>query len=129
MLPSFLLPDTLARKDGQGEDVALEESPLTPLLITLEINRILEQESLNVSVLGSSDGRTWNRLGAFPAKSYCGQYSLVLDLAQHRDVRALRVDWSMSRWTTRWNPGERELACGFRVLAEEAAAHAVAGAA
>lgn len=125
MLPSFLLPDTLARGNGQGPGISIDSPPAGSLYITLEITRILEQESLRVSVLGSADGRAWQRLAAFPPKSYCGSYSLLLDLSRHRNLRMLRVDWSMTRWTV----AERAPVFGFYVLAEEANARAAAGAA
>ena len=123
MLPSFLLPDTLARENGQG--VALDFSPGGPLRITLEITRILEKESLSVWVMGSRDGHIWEHLAAFPPKSYCGTYSLLLDFSRHRGVRALRVDWSMTRWTG----ANRAPVFGFYVFAEEAHARVAAGAA
>jgi hypothetical protein len=120
MLPTFLLPDLVARADGVGTQTELGVAGGKALLLTLGIDRILEQESLDVSLWGSEDGDRWERLSAFPEKSYCGTYSLMLDLRKRSDIRYLRAQWKMRRW------GVSELGplFGFHVLAEEARAHA-----
>jgi len=122
--PSFLLPDTLARENGQGKGVPVDTSSGGTLRITLGITHILEKESLHVSIWGSADGRHWERLTVFPPKSYCGNYALDLDLARREPVRMLRVEWSMRRWTA----AARAPAFGFHVLAEEARMKVAAGA-
>jgi hypothetical protein len=98
MSSAFLLPENTVREGGQGPELRLEEQRRKPLLLTLGISRILEQESLDVSVWGSSDGREWRPLAAFPPKSYCGKYYLTLDLARRPEVNMLRAQWNMSRW-------------------------------
>ena len=100
MIPVFLLPENTAREGGQGPEFPLDAAVRAPLLLTLGINRILEEENLEVSILGSSDGRQWQPVAAFPPKSYCGTYHLLLDLARHPDIRRLRAAWKMSRWDT-----------------------------
>jgi len=55
MRPKILLPETVARKDGSGTEVALERGSKS-MLLTLGITRIIEREILDVSVWGSSDG-------------------------------------------------------------------------
>jgi hypothetical protein len=122
MLPRFLLPETVARQDGTGSQVALDCS-CTALQLTLGITRIIEEASLDVSICGSPDGEEWHPLAAFPEKSYCGNYSMVLDLSQHPEIRHLRAEWKMGRW------GQRENGplFGFYVAGEEVKArHAVA---
>ena len=98
MFPRFLLPETVSREDGAGAAVTLDQNPGAALL-TLGIDRVLEQESLDVSVWGSPDGRSWQPLASFPQKSYCGAYSLELNLGRHPDVHFLRAQWRMERWT------------------------------
>lgn len=119
MLPIFLLEETLAQQDGSGPVVVLGDSSGKPLLLTLGINRIIEQESLDVSVFGSADGENWDAepLIAFPQKFYCGTYTLLLDLSQHPDVRFLRVQWKMGRW----GRGVPSPLFGFYLFAEETA--------
>ena len=114
MLPRFLLPETVARQDGSGSEIALENSG-TPVLLTLGITRIIEQEDLDVSIWGSPDGKQWRHVAAFPQKSYCGTYSMVLDLARHPEIRHLRTQWKMGRW----GGGELGPLFGFYVFGEE----------
>jgi|HubBroStandDraft_3_1064219.scaffolds.fasta_scaffold518951_1 hypothetical protein len=114
MLPGLLLPETVARQDGSGSEIALENSG-TPVLLTLGITRIIEQEDLDVSIWGSPDGIQWRPVAYFPQKSYCGTYSIVLDLAQYPEVRHLRAQWKMGRWSG----GEMGPLFGFYVAGEE----------
>ena len=101
MTSVFLLPEGVVREDGQGAEVALDSAQGKSALLTLGITRILERETLEVTVLGSSDRTTWQPLATYPKKSYCGTYSLAMDLSQHPDIRHLRVQWHMSRWDQR----------------------------
>jgi hypothetical protein len=101
MTPVFLLPEGVVRENGQGAEVALESAQGKSLLVTLGVTRILERETLEVTILGSNDGTAWQPLTTYPKKSYCGTYSLLLDLSQHPEVGHLRVQWHMSRWDHR----------------------------
>ena len=78
--------------------VALE-SRGKPVLLTLGITRILEHENLELSIAGSVDGTHWSKLAEFPPESYCGTYTMPLNLSEARDVRFLRVEWKVERWT------------------------------
>ena len=124
MIPSFLLPEQVAREDGQGAVVALDGFTGKTVLLTLGINRVVEQESLDVSIQGSPDGEHWRTLAAFPQKFYCGTYSLLLDLAKDADVRQLRARWKMGRW----GRGDQKPLFGFYVFVD-AAKVSLAGAA
>jgi hypothetical protein len=101
MTPVFLLPESVLREDGQGAEVALDPSQGRLLMLTLRVTRILERETLEVAILGSRDRQSWQPLAAFPKKSYCGTYSLLMDLSGRPEVRHLRVQWKMSRWDHR----------------------------
>ena len=59
MLPQFLMPESVARQDGAGAEIALDAGRGKSLLLTLGITRIVEQESLDVSVWGSPDKENW----------------------------------------------------------------------
>jgi hypothetical protein len=98
MTPVFVLPETVVRDDGQSPQIALDASKAKVLMLTLGITRVLERETLEVAIQGSRDGSTWQRLAAFPKKSYCGTYSLLLDLSGQPEVRYLRTQWSVNRW-------------------------------
>jgi hypothetical protein len=119
MLPNFLLPETVARQDGAGSPLALADAAGTPLLLTLGITSIIEQESLDVAVYGSADGETWSDkpLVSFPQKFYCGTYVLLVDLSGNPEVNYVRVQWKMNRW----GRGEPKPMFGFYVFAQEAA--------
>jgi len=101
MLPNFLLPESIARTDGKGPEIDLGPKRGKLLVLTLGITRILEQESLEVSVWGSTDGENWGSrpLATYPPKFYCGIYSILLNLVSRPDVRFLRVQWKMSTWS------------------------------
>ena len=114
MLPTLMLPETVTRQDGASPGVALENR--TRLVqLTLGITRILEQESLEVSIWGSADQHEWRKIAAFPQKFYCGVYPLLVDLRHDADVGYLRAEWKMGRW------GNDEPAplFGFYLRAEE----------
>jgi hypothetical protein len=111
----MLLAETVTCEDGAGGEVALGPSQSEPLVLTLGITRITEQQSLDVSIWGSSDQLHWRQLATFPQKYYCGSYLLLLDLTQHPEVRHVRAQWRMSRWG-----GERYAENGFYLFAEAA---------
>jgi len=112
----MLVPETVTREDGVGGEIALGSSQGQPLVLTLGITRITEQQSLDVSIWGSSDHTHWRQLTTFPQKYYCGTYLALLDLSQHREIRHVRVQWRMSRWGV----GERCAQSGFYLFAETA---------
>jgi len=120
MLRNFLLPESIARADGIGPEIELGAKRGKLLVLTLGITRILEQESLEVTVCGSADGEIWDGkpLAKFPPKFYCGLYSILLNLGSRADVKFLRIHWKMSRWSKR----ESVPMFGFYVYAEESGA-------
>jgi hypothetical protein len=120
MLRNFLLPESIARADGIGPEMDLGSKRGKLLVLTLGITRILEQESLEVTVWGSPDADKWDGkpLAKFPPKFYCGLYSILLNLGSRSDVRFIRVQWKMSRWSKR----ESMPMFGFYVYCEESGA-------
>src|ERR1017187_6391176 len=86
MSTKFILPESVARQNGAGPVIALDEDHGKPLLLTLGITRAVEQESLEISLWGSPDKENWRVLATFPQKFYCGTYSLLLDLSRELDV-------------------------------------------
>jgi len=124
MLPNFLLPESVLREDGSSEAIDLGSSQGMMLQVTLGITRIIEQESLDVSISGSTDGSTWSDkpLLAFPQKFYCGTYSMTLDLGAQPEVCFLKVNWKMNRW----GRGEPQPLFGFYVFAEPVEARVAA---
>jgi hypothetical protein len=70
MLPGFLLPETTIREAGNGSELDLGDARGSVLLLTLGITRIIEQQSLDVGIWGSADGKDWGAksLISFPQK-------------------------------------------------------------
>ena len=100
MLPGFLLPETTVREAGTGDAFDVSDETAGGMLLTLGITRIIEQQSLDVSIWGSTDGQQWGAkpLISFPQKFYCGTYQILLDLTRHSDVKFIRAKWSVARW-------------------------------
>lgn len=100
MVAGFLVTESVIREAGSGPEMSLGDSQGGTLLLTLGITRIIEQESLDVSVWGSTDGAEWGTkpLISFPQKFYCGTYQLLLDLSQTPDIKFVRAKWAVNRW-------------------------------
>src|SRR5260370_33572048 len=100
MLPEFLLTETTVREAGSGPAVVLGEQKGGTLVLTLGITRIIEQESIDLSIWGSTDGTDWGTkpIATFPQKFYCGTYQIIADLTDRDDVKYFRVKWALNRW-------------------------------
>jgi hypothetical protein len=100
MLPQFLLPETTVREAGTGAEIRLGDEPNDTLIVTLGITRIIEQESIDVSIWSSTDGAEWGvkPLAAFPQKFYTGTYQILIDLSERPEVHYVRVKWQVNRW-------------------------------
>ena len=116
MLPSSLLSEITAQADGIGPVFDIDQDAGRLLVLTLAITRIIEQGNLQVYIWGSPDKTNWSAkpLVAFPQKSYCGMYSILLNLSAQLEIRYLRVQWKMDRWTK----GSPNPLFGFYVDAE-----------
>ena len=86
----------------KGDSAALDVSSAANrvFLVTLTISKIVEQESLDVSIFGSADGAEWEpkSIVAFPQNFYCGETPLLLDLTAHPNVKFVRAHWEVARW-------------------------------
>ena len=100
MLDVFLVPEMAIEAKGESTPVELGEGSGKVLLLTLAITKIIEQESLDVSVWGSEDGQQWGAkpLLAFPQKLYKGVHQMILDLIDQPGVRFLKTKWEVNRW-------------------------------
>ena len=100
MLDGFLVPEIEVETNGEGEPIAIGDASGKTLLLTLAVTRILEQQSLDVSVWGSADGQELGAkpLIAFPQKFYQGVSQLLLDLRDAPDTKFLRTKWMVNRW-------------------------------
>jgi len=98
---TVLVPvNTVASAKGDGASVEVSGASNRVFLVTLTITKIIEQESLDLSVYGSADGTTWGvkSIAGFPQKFYCGETPLLLDLTAHPDVKFVRAHWEVARW-------------------------------
>jgi hypothetical protein len=103
-IPTFeavLVPaDTRVTAKGDGSAVDVGGVSNRVFLVTLSITKIIEQESLDLSIFSSADGATWSpkSIAAFPQKFYCEEAPLLLDLTPHPDVKFVRAHWEVARW-------------------------------
>lgn len=101
MIDIYLVPKATkvnAKGDGAPVDLIGRTNPV--LLLTLNITGIVEQESLDLSVFGSTNGETWTDkpLASFPQKFDRGEHPLLLDLGAHPGIKMLRAHWDVARW-------------------------------
>lgn len=101
MIDAFLVAEkTVISAKGDGPCMNVSAAASRVFLMTLEVSRIVEQESLEVSIFGSTDGTAWGAksLVSFPQKFYCGESPMLLDLSAHPDVKVVRAHWEVGRW-------------------------------
>ncbi|HTS34534.1 MAG TPA: hypothetical protein VMH04_02615 [Candidatus Solibacter sp.] len=101
MSEAILVPaNTAVTAKGDGAAVDVSGASNRVFLVTLSITKIIEQESLDVSIFASADGATWSAksIAAFPQKFYWGETPLLLDLTEHADVKFVRAHWEVARW-------------------------------
>jgi hypothetical protein len=101
MMDSFLVPEkTTVSAKGDGPPIELSGASNRVFLLTLNITNVIEQESLDVGIFGSSDGASWGPkpLETFPQKFYRAQHPMLLDLIPHPGVKFLRAHWEVNRW-------------------------------
>ena len=124
MLPNFLLPESTIREDGEGPVISLGSAQGKQFLLTLGITRIIEQESLDISIWGSPDEKNWGPkpLASFPQKFYCGTYQLAMDLTELPDIQHLKAKYKVARW----GRGELKPLFGAYLFAQEAEPRAAA---
>ncbi|MFZ0821798.1 MAG: hypothetical protein WAM91_17170 [Candidatus Acidiferrales bacterium] len=93
-------PGTRVEANGEGAAVDISGSATKTFLCLLEITGQIEQESLDVSVWGSSDGRNWGAkpIIKLPQSFYRGEARMVLDLALRSEIKYIRPQWELNRW-------------------------------
>ncbi len=101
MIDTVLVDDkTVVNSKGDGPAVDISGATGRVFLLTLKITKIIEQESLDLSIRGSVDGATGGAkpLVSYTQKFYCGESPLLLDLTAHPDVKFVRAHWEPARW-------------------------------
>ncbi len=99
-IDTVLVPEQTVTAKGDGPAVDVSAAASRAFLATLAITKIIEQESLGLSIFGSADGATWGAksIAEIPQKFYCGETPLLLDLTAHPDVKFVRAHWEVARW-------------------------------
>jgi len=101
MIDTFLVPEkTVVNAKGDGPTVDVSSAANRVFLLTLNITNIIEQESLDVRILGSADGATWTPkpIALFPQKFYRAQHPMLLDITEHPEIKFVRAHWEVNRW-------------------------------
>ena len=93
-------PGTIATAKGDGQPVDVSGAASRVFLATLSITKIIEQESLDVTIYASADGSTWEpkSIAAFRQEFYTGETPLLLDLTAHPNAKFVRAHWEVARW-------------------------------
>lgn len=97
----YLLEESDHRADGYGPATNITNNRGTLIVLTLSINQTDGRGNLAVAIWGSRSraDRGFKSLLAFYDKSYCGMYSMPLDLNARPEICYLRVHWKLTRWT------------------------------
>ena len=96
-----LIPEnTRMEANGEGAAFDISASPSRTFLCRLTVTNQIEQESLDVSIWGSSDGETWTKkpLLRLPQQFYRGTTKLILDLSLRPEIKFIRARWELFRW-------------------------------
>jgi hypothetical protein len=97
---TLIPPDTKMESNGNGTCFDISSSATRTFLCFLTVADQLEQESLDVSIYGSTDGTTWTPkpLLKLPQQFYRGHTKMVLDLSMRREIKFIRARWELNRW-------------------------------
>jgi hypothetical protein len=96
-----LIPaNTRMEASGDGAAFDISASATRTFLCRLTVTDQIEQESLDVSIFGSSDGENWTKkpLLKIPQQFYRGTTKMVLDLSFRPEVKFIRARWDLARW-------------------------------
>jgi hypothetical protein len=122
MIKTLLVPEkTTITAKGDGPAVDLSAAAARVFLLILDITKIIEQESLDVSIYGSADGAAWSAkpVVAFAQEFYAGEYPLLLDLTAHPEVKFIRAHWDVARWGRGTETPMFEFSLGLREIPPE----------
>jgi hypothetical protein len=86
--------------NGDGEALNIDSSQTRTFLCSMDITEQIEQESIDVSIWGSTDGQDWGKMPLLkmPQRFYRGDTRQVLDLTTKPEIRFLRAKWELTRW-------------------------------
>lgn len=87
-----------SNSDGQSFDISASET--RTFLCCLTITEQIEQESLDISIWGSTDGQDFGKrpLLKIPQQFYRGTTKMILDISLRAEIKFLRAKWELNRW-------------------------------
>jgi hypothetical protein len=93
-------PSTRVTQNGDGEARDISNSQTRTFLCSMTIADQIEQESVDISIWGSTDGQDWGKhpLLKMPQRFYRGETRQVLDLSMRAEIRFVRAKWELARW-------------------------------
>jgi hypothetical protein len=96
----LVLENTAVTAPGDGPVVDISGAENRVLLLQLHVTGAVEQESLDLSIMGGPDEAGLGKapLACFPQLFYRGEYPLLLDLRRHPEIKVLRAHWAVNRW-------------------------------
>ena len=97
---SLVPAETKLESNGDGQAFDISSSETRTFLCRLTVSDQIEQESLDVSIWGSSNGQDFGKkpLLKLPQQFYRGTTKMVLDISLRPEVRFLRAKWELNRW-------------------------------
>jgi hypothetical protein len=101
MFESAFLPEkTVISEKGESPAIDLSATSGRVFLIVLKITEIVEQESFDLMIFGSSDGQNWTPkpVVTFPQQFYISQTPMILDLSAQPEIKYVRSRWEVNRW-------------------------------
>ena len=93
-------PGTLLQENSHGETFDIRGSSTRTFYCTMVIREQIEQESVDVSIWGSTDGENWGThpVLKLPQQFYRGETRAVLELILVPEVNFIRAGWDLNRW-------------------------------
>jgi len=97
---NLISAQTRLESNGDGAAFDISASSTRTFLCRLTVTEQIEQESLDVSIFGSSDGENWTKkpLLMLPQQFYRGTTKMVLDLSLRPEIKFIRARWELNRW-------------------------------
>jgi len=91
---------TRLTENGEAEPRDIGASQTRTFLCAMLIADQIEQESVDLSIWGSTDGQDWGKMPLLkmPQRFYRGETRQILDLSHRPDVRFIRARWELARW-------------------------------
>ena len=93
-------PHTRLVENGFGPAVDVRLSQTRTFFCVMTVTEQIEQESVDISIWGSSDGEKWDAFPILklPQQFYRGETRAVLNLHLVPEVNFIRAGWELNRW-------------------------------